>query len=242
MLELYHAPISTCSQKVRMALAEKQLDWHSRPIRFNDGDHLTPAYLKLNPNGVVPTLLHDGKAVIDSSVINEYLDDVFTAHPLRPADAHERARMRAWRQYIDEVPTPSIRYPSFNAFFLPSLAAMSEDEFAAYIERLPLRKHFYRQLGRTGFPKEDIDAALERLDQSLQRMESALADGPWLVGEQFTLADISIMPTVVRMEDLGLASMWADKPRVADWYARLQARPAFAIAYMPGSRTLGPSC
>ncbi len=242
MLELYHSPISTCSQKVRMVLAEKQLDWHSRPIRFDRGDHLTPDYLKLNPNGVVPTLLHDGKVVIESSVINEYLDDLFPERPMRPADLHQRARMRIWRQYIDEVPTPSIRYPSFNAFFVPIWANISDADFAAYAERLPLRKHFYQKMGRTGFSKDEIDAALERLNQSLARMEASLADGPWLVGEQFTLADVSIMPTVVRMEDLGLAPMWADKPRVADWYRRLQARPAFAVTYMPGSRDLGPSC
>ncbi|MEO7855273.1 MAG: glutathione S-transferase family protein [Rubrivivax sp.] len=242
MLELYHSPISTCSQKVRMVLAEKQLDWQSRPIRFDRADHLAPEYLKLNPNGVVPTLLHDGKVVTDSSVINEYLDDIFAERPMRPADLHERARMRTWRQYIDEVPTPSIRYPSFNAYFVPVWANLNDAEFAAYTERLPLRKHFYQKMGRTGFSKEEIDAALDRLNQSLQRMEASLADGPWLVGEQFTLADVSIMPTVVRMEDLGLAPLWADKPRVADWYRRLKARPAFAVAYMPGSRDLGPSC
>lgn len=242
MLELYHAPISTCSQKVRMVLAEKQIDWQSRSIRFDRGDHLTPEYLKLNPNGVVPTLVHDGKVVIESSVINEYIEDTHPAVPMRPADAHELARMRIWRQYIDEVPTPSIRYPSFNAYFVPIWSQMSDADFMAYTERLPLRKHFYRKMGRTGFPTEEIDAALDRLNQSLSRMEASLADGPWLVGEQFTLADVSIMPTVVRMEDLGLTHLWADKPRVADWFKRLKARPAFSVTYMPGSRDLGPAC
>jgi len=242
MLELYHAPISTCSQKVRMVLAEKQISWHSRPIRFDRGEHLAPAYLKLNPNGVVPTLVHDGKVVIESSVINEYIEDIHPAVPMRPSDPHELARMRIWRQYIDEVPTPSIRYPSFNAYFVPIWSQMSDADFMAYTERLPLRKHFYRKMGRTGFSKDEIDAALDRLNQSLQRMEASLADGPWLVGEQFTLADVSIMPTVVRLEDLGLAHLWSDKPRVADWFKRLQARPAFSVTYMPGSRDLGPAC
>lgn len=242
MLELYHAPISTCSQKVRMVLAEKQIEWRSRPIRFDRGDHLTPDYLKLNPNGVVPTLVDDGKVVIESSVINEYLEDTRPAVPMRPADPHEMARMRIWRQYIDEVPTPSIRYPSFNAYFVSIWASKSDEEFREYTERLPLRKHFYQKMGRTGFSKEEVDAALDRLNQSLARMETSLADGPWLVGEQFTLADVSIMPTVVRMEDLGLAHMWADKPRVSDWFKRLQARPAFGVTYMPGSRDLGPAC
>ena len=242
MLELYHNPISTCSQRVRMVLAEKGLPWTSRHIQFNTNDHLSADYLKLNPNGVVPTLVHDGEVIIESSVINEYLDDVFPEVPLRPHDPLGRARMRAWCQYIEEVPVPSIRYPSFNAYFVPIWRAMSDEKFIEYTERLPLRKHFYRRMGRGGFSKEEIDAALERLDQTLARMEAALAHTAWIAGERFSLADTNVMPAVVRMEDLGLAHLWADKPRMADWYRRLQARPAFANAYMPGSRALGPVC
>ena len=72
-------------------------------------------------------------------------------------------------------------------------------------------------------------------------MQRSLADGPWLIGEELTLADISLVPTVVRMEDIGLAHMWSDLPRVTDWYRRIQARASFAIAYYEGSRVTG-SC
>lgn len=242
MLELYNAPISTCSQKVRMALAEKEIDWVDHRITFGDGEHLRPEYLAINPNGVVPTLVHDGSVVVDSSVINEYLDEVFAQRPLRPAGAVERAHMRAWRQYIDEVPTPSIRYPSFNAYFVKMFSWMSQEEFEAYAASLPLRRDFYLKMGRTGFAQEEIDAALRRLRQALERMERALEKTEWLASDMFTLADISIMASVVRMEDLGLDTMWSDLPHVADWYARLQKRPAFAIAYYEGTRDIGPNC
>lgn len=242
MLELYHSPISTCSQKVRLVLAEKGLAWTSRLVTFADGQHLTAEYMKLNPNGVVPTLVHDGAPIVDSSVINEYLDEVFPDTPVRPADAKARARMRAWRQYIDEVPTPSIRVPSFNAYFVPIWSQMSEEAFIAYTERLPLRKHFYQRMGRGGFPQKEVADALDRLRQSLERMDRSLVEGPWLNGADYSLADVSITPTIVRMEDLGLAKMWADLPRVGNWYDRIRARPNFAVAYMPGSRDLGPSC
>ena len=242
MLELYNAAISTCSQKVRMSLAEKQLEWTDHQIVFHTGAHLTPEYLKLNPNGVVPTLIHDGGVVIDSSVINEYLEDAFPEHPLRPANKIECAHMRAWRQYIDEVPTPSIRYPSFNAFFVTMFGQSSQEEFEDYAATLPLRRDFYLKMGRTGFPQEEVDAALRRLRQTLERMEAALEKTEWLANDRFTLADISVMPSIVRMEDLSLAHMWADLPRVTDWYERLQARPAFAITYYPGTRDVGPSC
>lgn len=242
MLELYHAPISTCSQKVRLVLAEKNLPWTGHTIVFAKGDHVRSGYLKLNPNGVVPTLVDDGDPIIDSSVINEYLEDVYPEISVRPKDAKACARMRAWRQYIDEVPTPAIRPPSFNAYFVPIWAKMSDAEFDAYANRLPLRKHFYKKMGRTGFSDQDIAEALEKLRQTLERMEQSLALGPWLNGDDYTLADVSITPTIVRMEDLNLSSLWSDLPKVTDWYARIRLRPNFDVGYMEGSRVLGPSC
>jgi glutathione S-transferase len=242
MLELYNFPQSTCSQKVRLVLAEKGLEWKDHRLEASRGEHLTPAYLALNPNGVVPTLIHDGDPIIDSSVINEYLDEVFPAVPLRPADAKARARMRAWRQYIDEVPTPAIRPPSFNFFIVQSFAGLSAAQFAALAERLPLRKHFYQRMGQGGFSDADIAEAVDKLESSLKRMEKSLADGPWLNGADYSLADVSITPTVVRMADLGLAHHWDDKPRVAEWYERIQARPAFAATYYPGARVVGATC
>lgn len=242
MLVLYNAPISTCSQKVRMVLAEKGLDWEDKRLQFATRDHLTPEYLKLNPNGVVPTLVHNGHAIIDSSVINEYLDDVFPERPLRPKNPVELAHMRAWRQYIDEVPTPSIRYPSFNAFFVPRWRGMSREQFEDFARTMPLRRDFYLKMGPEGFPKQEIDAALQRLRDTLERMEHALEKALWLAHDDFTLADVSIMPSVVRMEDLALEHLWQDLPKVSDWYRRLKARTAFAMTYYEGTRTLAAPC
>ncbi len=238
MLELHHALISTCSQKVRWVLAEKSLLWTDHRVRLNLEEHLRPEYLRLNPNGVVPTLVHDGQPVVDSSVINEYLDEVFPTVALRPADALGRARMRAWRQYIDEVATPSVRYPSFNSFFVPLFRRMSEEAFQAFAEQRPLRRDFYLKMGRSGFPQSEVDAAMRRLRQTLERMERSLDDGPWLVGQALSLADISILPTLVRLHDLRLDSLWHDLPQVAGWYRRMQERPAFEATYVPGSRDL----
>jgi len=242
MLELYNAPVSTCSQKVRMALFEKALPWIDKTIQFARRDHLSDWYLALNPNGVVPTLVHDGHIIIDSSVINEYLEDVFPERPLRPAGAVQLAHMRAWRQYIDEVPTPAVRYPSFNAAFVHIWADMTDEEHRAHVEQLPLRKHFYRKMGRTGFSREEIDSALEQLRQTVERMERSFERTRWLASDYFTLADISIMPAIVRMDDLGLGYLWTDLPAVADWYKRIKSRSAFAQTYPAGSRNIHPSC
>ena len=93
MLELYHNDMSSCAQKVRTLLAEKNLEWTGHHLDLRAGDTLTPDYLKLNPNGVVPTLIDDGTVIIESTVINEYIDDAHPGPPLRPADARARAEM-----------------------------------------------------------------------------------------------------------------------------------------------------
>ena len=239
MLKLYNAPHSTCSQKVRICLAEKGLAFEDVRLDLGKGkDQLKPDYLKLNPNGVVPTLVDDGNVIVDSSVICEYLDEKFPAPPLVPTHPAERAKMRAWMRYFEEVPTAAVRVPSFNMGFLPRFAGLDEAQFRAEQSDIrPVRKHFYRRMGTTGFGRADVEAALDQIDSTCARMNAALADGPWLMGMQYTLADIVVTPSIDRMADLGFASIWIDKyPHVTAWYARMQTRHAFQQAYYKGTR------
>jgi glutathione S-transferase len=235
---LYNAPQSTCSQRVRFVLNAKQLPFEEVKLDLLAGDQLKPDYLKLNPNGVVPTLDHDGAIVIDSSVIIEYLDEVAPQpESFTPAKPAERARMRALMRFIDEMPAAAVRVPTFNLAFLPRFQAMSEEEFVAFAESKPLRKEFMLAMGRKGFPEKEMNAALDRLARTLVRMEESIAEsgGPWLMGKKLTLADIAVMPAIVRMADLGLDTMWKDKPAIARWYDAIRAYPAFKPTYYYGS-------
>lgn len=240
MLTLYNTNHSTCSQKARLALQEKGLDFKDHQISLRDLEQFSDWYMKLNPNGVVPTLQHDDKVIIESTVIGEYVDEAFGGTKLTPEDAYQRARMRVWRQYIDEVPTVAVRVPSFNLYLLPKFLAVNENWLDTRKDKTPLRKSILRRMDRNGFPKEEMDDARDKLRQTVERMSESLKTGPWLAGEQFTLADIYMTPNLVRLEDLGLTDIWADQPRVKDWYARIQARPSFAKAYYEGSRIAMP--
>lgn len=236
--ELYHSSYSTCSQKVRIALAEKGIAYTSREISFAREEQLSPDYLKLNPNGVVPTLVHDGEPVTDSSCILEYLDEVVPTPPLSPSTALGRARMRAWLRYFEEVPTAAVRVPSFQEVFLPVVRTFrSEHDFEAAGERRPIRKGFYRKMhaGR-GFSDEEVESSREQLQQTVQRIDAALARGPFILGESFTLAECCVAPLLDRTDDLGMAELWAGRPRFSDWLARVRARPSFREAFYPGSR------
>src|SRR5215472_11444274 len=223
---LYNAPQSTCSQRVRFALNAKGLPFEEIKLDLLAGDQLKPEYLALNPNGVVPTLDHDGAIVIDSSVIIEYLDEVAPDRErFTPQDPVKRAHMRALMRFIDEMPAAAVRVPTFNLAFLPRFAAMSEEEFLVFAEAKPLRKEFMRTMGRSGFSENEMNAALDRLRRTYTRMDAEIAKsgGPWLLGPDITLADVALMPALVRMADLGLATMWQDRPRLKRWFDEIRA-------------------
>jgi glutathione S-transferase len=235
---LYNAPQSTCSQRVRFVLNAKKLPFEEVKLDLLAGDQLKPDYLALNPNGVVPTLVHDGTVVIDSSVIIEYLDEVFPEwESFTPKEPAKRAAMRALMRFIDEMPAAAVRVPTFNLAFLPRFAAMSEEEFVAFAESKPLRKEFMLTMGRKGFSEKEMNSALDRLARTLARMEDTIrgSGGPWLQGTRPTLADVAVMPAIVRMADLGLDTMWKEKPLIARWFDAIRAHPAFKPTYYFGS-------
>ena len=238
-LTLHNFPQSTCSQKVRLFLWEKELEFEDRIVDHKSCEHLQPAYLALNSNGVVPTLVHDGAVIIDSSVICEYLDEVFPDASLSMGDPVGRAHMRKWLRYFEEVPTPAIRVPSFNQYLAQRYKNMSDDQYAQMAENHPIRKHFYQRLGKYRFSAAETNDAFDRLQQAIDRVEVALgADSrPWLMGDRITIADLCLMPTIDRMADLGHRTMWENNhPNVTGWYKRFAARESFAKTYYLGTR------
>jgi glutathione S-transferase len=221
-----------------LCLAEKGLDYESKLVNLATNEHLTPEYLELNPNGVVPTLIHDGEVITDSGVICEYLEEVFPSTRMLPERASERAVVRAWCRYIDEVPTAAIRVPSFNMAFLPRYDDLDDATFQKeQADVRPIRKHFYEKMGRKGFDKTEVDAAMTQFTSTLERMENRLADNQWLSGDVFGMADIIALPLVDRMDDLNFANLWEDAfPAVTDWFQRSRARASFEKAFYVKSR------
>ena len=169
-----------------------------------------PDYLALNPNGGVPTFVDEGMAIVELSVICEYLDEKFSHNPLVPSDIVERARMRAWMHYIEEVAVGAIRVPSFNR----RSSTASKDKIRSSSRpgdrAAPGAQGTISADGSPrGFSKAAIDKSLGELSETCRRMDEAIAKkGPWLMGEQFTLADVLVMPSIDRMADLGLSTIW----------------------------------
>ena len=235
---LYNAPQSTCSQRVRFAMHAKGVAFEERRLDLFSGDQLKPEYLAINPNGVVPALVHNGAPIIDSAVILEYLEDILPeTAPFRPKDPVGVAALRAQMRFIDEVPTPAIRVPSYNLAFLPHFQAMSEDGFRELCDSKPLRREFLMKMGRTGFSDAEMKNAMSRLRRGIDRMVNWLAEsgGPWIAGKSMSLADLAIMPIIVRMDDINLSGLWDRNPPIAEWLDRIRASRHFEATYYSGS-------
>ena len=240
MLELYHDWDSFCSLKVRLCLAEKRLAWTGRRVDLMKFEHLSPEYLKLNPNGVVPTLVDDGAPIVESTVINEYLDEVFPDPPLKPGDPRARARMRAWVKYEDDVLHPSIRPATFQLMIRSAIAGLAERDLDALLARHPRpdRVANWRQWARAPVDAATVEAAKRAVAAAIDRMDRALAEAPYLAGDSFSLADVAAAPFIDRLEHLRFAGLWEGRKGFAAWALRVKARPAYREALAPDALRL----
>ena len=231
MLELHHNALSSCSQKVRLVLAEKGLEYASHEVDLVGGGQHDPDYVKLNPNHVVPTLVDDGAAFIESTLINEYLDERYPDVPMRPDDAAGRHAVRLWTNKLDAL-HPSCAVITFAIGPRPMLLQQPEEVREANIAAIP--DPAYRARRRSVIEHgveapEFVGALVAHLD-FLDEMDARLTSGPWLAGDRFGLADAGTLPYVLRMEHLAMDALVADRKRVADWLLRVKARDAYRVA------------
>jgi glutathione S-transferase len=193
-VELYHFWSSVCSVRCRMALQEKGVPWTSRYIDLFKFDQMRPEYLAINPRGMVPTLVHDGKPVRESSVINEYIDAAFAGPPLTPPDPLGAARMREFVYLCDEGFSAIVKLTMVK-YILPKLRnRWGDDELSKQAERRPTK--FYQDVHgravRGEITEQELGAARATIDELLDHLERTLVPGPWIVGNQFTLAEIAL--------------------------------------------------
>ena len=231
MLELYNNINSVCAQKVRIALNEKGVDVIEHLLTLR-GDQNDPAYMKLNPNGVVPTLVHDGNVIVESSLILYYLDEVLPAPPLMPTEAVKRHRVRMYNKLIDEYMHTSCTIITFATAFRARFTNMTREQWMAEIDRAPLKKRaeYKRSVIEHGLDAECVLDALGQHRKMLSWMAEDLKDGPYLAGDAFSIADCAVIPYILRLELLKLNAMWEQHPMIADWWDRMRARPSVKAA------------
>ncbi len=238
MLELYHNAFSSCSQKVRIVLGEKGLEWKSHEIDLMGGGQHDPDYVKLNPNHVVPTLVHEGRVLTESTLINEYLDDAFPTPSMRPDDPVARHAMRLFVKHVDEGVHPAAGVLTYGIATRPMVMARPPEERAAAWENIPdpARRAARKSVVEHGVAAPEMRGGIASFIGMLDEMEKRLADSTWIAGDAFSLADAAALPYVLRLEHLALGDLIAARPRAADWFARIQqldSYPAMITDLLP---------
>jgi glutathione S-transferase len=242
---LYHGGAAANSLKSLLPLYEKHVDFKSHLMRLIDFEQHEAWFVKINPRGQVPVLVHDDRVLDESTLINEYVDDTFPGLPLKPSDAFGRHQMRVWTKFVDEYFCPALSFLGWHAMIKNAVAHLSKDEFEAKVARIPLKEQQdkWRESASQQWTAEQLADWRRKVQVSIQRIEKGMIE-PWIMGEQFTLADVSCFAMLINMP-VRYADIVNEKdsPRVIDWYHRMLARDsvkqALAIGH-PGSRYVEP--
>jgi glutathione S-transferase len=238
MLELYHHGSSACAAKVRFALAEKGIEWKGHYLDILKGEQFNPGYLKLNPKAVVPTLVHDGRVVVESTVICEYVEESFGGPALFYSDPFLRAQIRVWTKAVDEDLHPACSAISYIVSHRHTIMRNGVGSFEEFVsadsgESMEARKLKWQWL-QHGIEAPGAADKIRLYDTYLRKMEKALGRGEWLVGDDFTIADVSLTPYVNRLAMLAMEEMWTGGrlPNVERWFEAIQSRPTFKPALL----------
>jgi glutathione S-transferase len=233
MIILYHVPQSSASRRVRLCLEEKGIAYEGRLVNMTKLEHHSPEYLKINPLGVVPTMIHDGRPLHESGTICEYLDELYPDPPLRPSAPYERAIMRNWVRRLDELIGNLIIF-NWRHNLAKVASRWSDEELAENLKHVPSkdRQQAWLRAARQPYTEEELGEARGKLVGLLDEIETALTPCGWLAGEAYSIADIAAAPFMIRIEEeIAPDQMTREAhPRVADWWAAIKARPAYGRA------------
>ncbi|MDH3428771.1 MAG: glutathione S-transferase family protein, partial [Gammaproteobacteria bacterium] len=179
--------------------------------------------------GIVPTLVHDGRAIRESQVILEYLDDAFPQPPLRPESAYDKATMRLWTKLIDEGLHVHSRVVGMCIVVRHAKTSAGPEVLEKYLNDMPetVRKENDRINIAKGLDSPLLPPAVSYFKHVFEDMNAALANSPWLAGKTFSLADISLGVYVTRLTSFQMAPLWSHLHHLNEWYGRFIARPSY---------------
>ena len=240
MLELYHHGSSVCAAKVRWAMVLKGLDFKTHYIDILKGEQFTPEYIKINPKAVVPSLIHDGNIINESTVIVEYLDLAFPDKKLTPKNPVEYVKTRYWTKILDELLHPACGTLTFACAHRHIVRKnLSEAELEEFLASTPDHSvtadwaGFKKQIVKYGFEAPGAADKIRLYDKYLKKMNEDLQSTKWLASNEFGLADVSLTPYVNRVAMMGMSDWWEGRlPYLADWWARVQEVPTFQSAIL----------
>ncbi len=224
-LHLYHGAISNCSMRVRMTLIEKGLDWTSHHLDLVKKENVTEEYFGIHPAGLVPALVHDGVVHIESNDIIDYLDEIYPEPTLRSKD--NEAEMLEWLKLSGSIHMTGIKpYIYFKRMSGRVKKSKEEEEEYMRLQKDPAMREFHRKFsGSGGIDPKDVAAAEAVLDNAFTKLDKALEGNEWIMGDQFTLADISWVPVYFTMD--GADYPFEKHPNIVRWAKALGQKKSY---------------
>ncbi len=224
---------SSCSQKLRIYLNLKKIDWKSHEVNLATGQNYSNWFLGINPKGLVPVLVDDGQVEIESNDILLYLEKKYPY----PKLIHEIDITKIEKELLEEddlhVDIRNIAYRyMFNGLGKKSskkLDNFEKHEFTADRELIKKKNEeieFYRNYGVSGITDEAIKKSLKKFDQKYQKFNKKLAESKFLKGDEMSILDIAWFIYTYRLHISGF-SFREKYPNVLKWYLRLFNRREF---------------
>ncbi|TPI26941.1 glutathione S-transferase family protein [Mesorhizobium sp. B2-1-8] len=197
---LYGADYSVYVRIARMALEEKGIDYELVPLDIFASEGIPAWYLEHHPFGRIPAFEHDGFRLFETSAIARYVDEAFDGPALQPTDPRSRARMNQIIGMLDAYGYRSMVWD-------------------VAVERLEKAE-----------PDESLIASgLRQAETVLKVLTSLKAQGPWLLGDQLTLADLHAAAMIGYFVKVSEGrELLAQFAAISDWYERIAARSSFA--------------
>lgn len=225
-VHLFHFATSNCSQRVRFVLEEKGVSWESHHINLAKCENARPEFVALNPKGVVPVLIHDGKTIVESNDIIRYVDEYFNGPILSPESELDK-------KYLEDSLARSSDFQAplkliMHEFLFKPFRRMNERQLEAYSEgtRNPDLVKFMREFSsKEGFSRKRIVDAVREAETILRLLESRLETNEWLTGDKFGLTDISWVVNLHRFDQMSYPLESFE--RIENWLERMRSRPAF---------------
>jgi GST-like protein len=241
MLTLYHWEPNANSGKPMLALAEKGVAFESHYLDLLNFDQHQPEYLRLNPDGTIPALVHGELVLTESTPMMEYIDEAFDGPPLRPVDARERWRMRWWMRFFDAYFAPSLSMIGWSVFVGPAVRQRDPAQLKAAIDRIPLaaRRVAWRKAIYNEFSEQELAESRRRVAHATDVLEAHLATHTYICGDQYTLGDINGFNLGYALP-LSQPERCNDQrtPHIMEWLRKVYERPATRATWARGRTQL----
>ncbi len=223
-LHLYHGAISNCSMRVRMTLIEKGLDWTSHHLDLKKKENISDEYFGINPKGLVPTLIHDGVVHVESNDIIDYLDETYPKPSLRAADNDQ---MMEWLRLAASIHVPAVKPYVYATIIAPKVKKTAEEEakYAELQKNEELKSFHAKHAGGKQFESDDFKNAEAKLNECFAKLEATLDGQTWIMGDQYSLADISWIPLHFVLKGCGYP--FENYPNITRWAQAFEARKSF---------------